>query len=65
MKTWKFVAEVMWLFLEVCLCPHSGEQPPHTDTDRYQRARHQTTVIDFLIERWYSPNYVRPPPRRA
>lgn len=61
MKTRTFVVEILWLLVEMCLCPQCDEQT----TEHPQAVSHQTTPTDSSsnLERWYCPNYVRPPPR--
>jgi len=59
MKTRKFVAEILWLFLGFCVCPQSTE-PTHDIKQRdYQPIIGEQ---DNLMERWYLSALIRPPP---
>lgn len=60
MKTWTFVAEILVLFLGLCLCPQSDT---HT-RDTKQRKLHYTYIVeqDNLLTRWYFSALTRPPP---
>jgi hypothetical protein len=63
MKTWKFVAEILWLFLGLHACPQSTEQ---LSGDTKQRAYKPTPEeYETPLERWYSFALIRPPPREA
>jgi hypothetical protein len=59
MKTWKFVAEILWLFLGLCLCPQSAEQAYGIKQRDYPST---TGEQDNFMERWYSSAPIRPPP---
>jgi hypothetical protein len=59
MKTWKFTAEILWLFLGLCACPQS------TDRTRDVKQRDFHPIIgdqENLMEQWYSSALIRPPP---
>jgi len=59
MKTRMFIAEILWLFLGLCVCPQSTEQTH----DIKQRAFRPTIdEQDNLMERWYHSALIRPPP---
>jgi hypothetical protein len=61
MKTRTFLVEILWLIVEMYLCPQSGA---HEKTVKNSPPiGHQTTNLDSSLERWYCPNVVRPPPR--
>lgn len=61
MKTWKFVAEILWLFLGLRLCPQSTDY-----THDIKRSDHpsMTGEQDNVMERWYFSAPIRPPPLR-
>ena len=59
MKTWKFVAEILWLFLGLCMCPQSTEQ---TYDIKQRDFRPTIGEQDNLMEQWYSSALIRPPP---
>jgi hypothetical protein len=59
MRTWKFVAEVFWLYIGLCLCPQSAEQS-YDYNQRTSRPTTKTTETPFNI--WYASSLVRPPP---
>ncbi len=59
MKTWKFVAEILWLFLGLYVCPQSTEQTHDIKQRDFQ------PIIDKqsnLMEQWYCSALIRPPP---
>ncbi len=59
MKTWKFVAEILWLFLGLHVCPQSTD----STYDIKQRDLHPIiTEQDNLMEQWYPSAMIRPPP---
>lgn len=59
MKTRMFVAEILWLFLGLCLCPHSAESQQEIN----QRTRLITTRTPCLpLHDWNPMSRVRPPP---
>ena len=59
MKTWMFVTAVFWLFYNMCVCPQSEEQT----TQGKESLGQQTIITDSLVQRWYVPCCIRPPPR--
>ncbi len=59
MKTWKFVAEILWLFLGLCVCPQSAEQTQDIKQRDFQNIIGEQ---DNLMEQWYSSALIRPPP---
>ncbi|OHB64785.1 MAG: hypothetical protein A2Y77_01065 [Planctomycetes bacterium RBG_13_62_9] len=61
MKTWTFTTEIFWMFLGMCLCPQSQEQTDPGEHDE-QAIENQTASTDSSVHKWYSPNYIRPPP---
>lgn len=58
MKTWTFVTAVFWLFFHLCLCPQSEAQGSACGDARGLLG----TDVDTLLQRWYSLEYIRPPP---
>jgi len=60
MKTRMFVAEVLWLFLGLCLCPQSADRTEEVN----QRTDEPTTrTPDVVCRDWTVSSLVRPPPR--
>ncbi len=59
MKTRKFVAEILWLFLGLCPFPQSDEQSPESNQPLHERIDEQ----EFVQRTWYSATLIRPPPR--
>jgi hypothetical protein len=62
MKTWKFVAEILWLFLGLVLSPQSTEQTQDIKQRSYKPVIEEQ---DAFLERWYSFTLIRPPPWAA
>jgi hypothetical protein len=60
MKTRMFVAEVMWLFVGMCLCPLSVEQLQDVEERTSQQP---TKAKDCVLRNWYCSGSIRPPPR--
>ena len=60
MKTWMFVTAVFWLFYDMCVCPQGEEQT----AQHKESISSQTTITDSLLQRWYFPSSIRPPPLR-
>ena len=62
MKTRKFVAEILWLFLGLCVCPQSTEQTHDIKQRDYPPLIGEQDNV--LMKRWYLSALIRPPPRR-
>jgi hypothetical protein len=59
MKTRMFVAEILWLFLGLCLSPQSTEQSYDIKQRSYKPMVEEQNAF---LERWYSFTLIRPPP---
>jgi hypothetical protein len=59
MKTRKFVAEIVWLFLGLCVCPQSTVQTHDIKQRDFQPTFGEQ---DNFLKRWYSSALIRPPP---
>jgi len=59
MKTRKFVAEIVWLFLGLGPCPQSTEPTHDINQCDYPST---TGEQDNFMKRWYSSAPIRPPP---
>jgi hypothetical protein len=62
MKTRKFVAEILWLFLGLCVCPQCTEQTHDIEQRGFQPILGEQD--NLLMERWYRSALIRPPPRQ-
>ena len=59
MRTRKFVAEILWLFLGLCVCPQSTEQVKAIKQRSYKPVIGKQ---ETFAERRYSFLLIRPPP---
>jgi hypothetical protein len=61
MKTWMFVTAVFWMFYNMRVCPQSEAQT----TESKKLISNQTTITDAVLQKWYLPICIRPPPLQA
>ncbi len=59
MKTWMFVAEVMWLFIGMCIDPQSVRR---TETVESCTSLSTTRTLEGFLKAWTVSGRVRPPP---